>query len=255
MKTILFIFLFQSMLIFAQPKYDFKQFGDETVDFIKQPGNWTGEDFLKLGIMSGITVGLMFADEPMKNIMLKDQSYYYHSIPMEFGRWWGEPLLTAAVGGLFLIHGIAAENGPNKRVGFEVLQSGLYSTAIVGLLKFSIGRARPFTNEGAFQYYPFKFGGTQFWSLPSGHTALAMSLSTILSSNVDSDFLKVIVYIPAFMTAFSRVYQNHHWLSDIFLGGAIGYFVAAYVNNVHNRKEAEYIKPVSSNVISINISL
>ncbi len=233
------LILFVALLLFlnrsesvAQYKYDFKQFGEESVDFLKLPTQWSGKDFLTLSAVAAATVGLMFLDNSAKTALQKDLSYQ-KSFPVEFGRWWGEPLITGVVGGLFLLQGALGENTPNKRIGFEILQSGIYAGGTVFLLKTIIGRARPFTGNDQFTFDPFHFSGGDFWSLPSGHTALAFSFSTVLSKNVDSAFWKIIAYIPAVLTAFSRVYQNYHWASDVFLGGAIGYFIASYVHESH----------------------
>jgi hypothetical protein len=37
--------------LFAQNKYDFSQFGNETGDFIKQPSKWDSNDWLRLGVI------------------------------------------------------------------------------------------------------------------------------------------------------------------------------------------------------------
>jgi len=249
---VLFLNIFQNGKIIAQYNYDLKQLGDETVDYLKLPANWDGNDFLTLSAIAAATIGMMFLDNSVKTFLQKNDSYN-KSLPVEFGRWWGEPLVMGAVGGLFLLQGALAENTPNKRVGFEILQSGLYAGGTVFLLKTIIGRARPYTGNDQFTFKPFYFSGDDFWSLPSGHTALAFSLSTIISKNVNSTFWKVVAYIPAILTAFSRIYQNYHWTSDVFLGGAIGYFIASYVHESHetgSKFQVNFFN--SSNLINIS---
>ena len=90
------------------------------------------------------------------------------------------------------------------------------------------------------------------WSLPSGHTTVAFSLSTVLAANTDSYVLKTAAFIPAFLTAFSRVYQDHHWTSDIFLGAMIGYFVGKFVTNLHEEKE---LSPKIAQIPLLSLSL
>ena len=41
--------------LFAQNKYDFRQFRDEAFLFVKQPGKWDGGDWLKLGLVGAGT--------------------------------------------------------------------------------------------------------------------------------------------------------------------------------------------------------
>jgi len=249
---VLLVILFYGNESFAQYNYDLKQFGEETVDFLKLPAQWNGNDFLTLSAIAATTVGLMFLDNSAKTALQKDLTYQ-KSFPVEFGRWWGEPLITGALGGLFLLQGALSDNTPNKRVGFEILQSGFYAGATVFFLKTIIGRARPYTGNDQFTFKPFHFTGGDFWSLPSGHTALAFSLSTILSKNLNSSFLKIIVYLPAVLTAFSRVYQNYHWTSDVFLGAAIGYFIASYVHENHETNSQLQVNFFnSSNLVNVS---
>jgi len=237
----------------AQYNYDFKQFGDETVEFLKQPGNWDGDDYLTIALIAGGTFSLMFADDAVRSEMLKDRSYV-GPVPMEFAHYWGEPVPSIAIAGLLYLHGALTDDDVTKKIGYEVGQSMLYTAALTQFLKISFGRARPYTGKDPFSFKPFQSLSDDNWSLPSGHTSLAFSLSTVLANNTDSDFLKVLAYIPAFMTAFSRVYDNKHWTSDVFMGAAIGYFVGWFVTDLH-KKNDEFNNKVYTHRPVLSISL
>jgi hypothetical protein len=92
----LFLLLFFQPSLFAQNKYDFSQFGNETWSFIKQPTKWEGRDWLKLGLTGAGTFLLMQADQPIRTAVLKDQRYSM-SVPIEFGRVWGTLYASAAL--------------------------------------------------------------------------------------------------------------------------------------------------------------
>jgi membrane-associated phospholipid phosphatase len=130
-----------------------------------------------------------------------------------------------------------ADNRSTGKVGFEIAQAALYSGGITSILKFALGRARPYTDEGSTKYQPFTLWDDGFHSFPSGHTTLAFALSTVLSRNADSRVLKVLAFVPAAMTAFSRVYQDYHWTSDCLVSAVIGYVVATWVVDLHESKE------------------
>ena len=219
----------------AQNKYDFKQFANETGDYFSAPSNWNKNDFITLGLISAATFGLMYADQPIKNGMAEINSNKNNWL-MEFGRYWGEPIPSVAISGLLLIHGYAFDNSTTKKIGYEVGQSFIYSVTVSSVLKIIIGRARPYTGNDPFTFEPFAFQNNN-WSLPSGHTTVAFSLSTVLAANIDSYALKAAAFVPAFLTAFSRVYQNHHWTSDVFLGAIVGYFVGKFVTDLHAENE------------------
>jgi hypothetical protein len=222
--------------LFAQNRYNFSQFGNETVDFIKQPTRWEGNDWLKLGLAGAGTFLVMQVDQPVRDAVMKDRSYY-NSVPIKIGKYWGDTYTTAIFAGAFGLHGLLADSRSSKKIGFEIAQAALYSGGITSLLKLALGRARPYTNEGSTKYHPFTLWDDGFHSFPSGHTSLAFALSTVLSRNADSKVLKVLAFVPAAMTAFSRVYQDYHWTSDCFVSAVISYVVATWVVDLHDSKE------------------
>lgn len=218
-------------------KYNFSQFGKETWNFIKQPTKWEGSDWLKLGLIGAGTFLIMeTADEPIRDAVLKNQQFY-NSVPIKIGNMWGDWYPTVIIGSAFALHGWLDNNSSSKKIAFEIVQAGLYTEILTQIIKHSFGRARPYKELGPTALKPFSFLGWDFTSLPAGHTTWAFSLSTVLSRNAKPGWLKVLAYIPAALTFIARVYQDHHWTSDNFLGAALGYFVATWVVDQHEQKE------------------
>lgn len=252
LSPLLILIFFQSVII-SQNVFNLSQFRDESFRFIKQPAKWESNDWLKFGLISAGTILLMQADQPIRENVLRDQSYY-KSFPIEAGRIWGEGYPTAILAGAFGLHGIIANDASTKKIGFEIVQSAIYAGTITTLLKIVIGKARPFTNKGDVTFKPFSILDDDFHSLPSGHVTLAFSLSTVLAKNTKSDLLKIIAYIPAVLTAISRVYQDNHWTSDVFLGATIGYFVGNWVVNQHEEKKSS-LDTISISPLTIRIAV
>lgn len=247
---ILFVFLFPSILINAQVNYNLKTFSNDFEQIAKQPTNWDRNDWIKIVGVAGLTYGTMYLDELVREITLNNNSFS-HSLPTEFGRIWGEPWLTSVLMGGFYLHGLATDNNANKKLGFEIGESALFTGLITLLLKYSFGRERPRNNSNPFLFHPFSFKDDNFLSLNSGHTALAFSLSTVLANNTSNNYLKVLFFTPAFLTAFSRVYQNHHWLSDVILGGIIGFSVAEFAVKQHKPKKSTKLDLNQNNPIPL----
>jgi len=68
----LFIILFETPQ-FAQNKYTFSQFGNETLDYIKQPLKWDGSDQFKSGLISAVTFFIIETNITRKsNIFLEE---------------------------------------------------------------------------------------------------------------------------------------------------------------------------------------
>jgi len=237
---LLFILLLpcESSLL-AQNTYTFSQFGNETWSFVKQPTTWDGSDWLKIGLVTAGTYALMeTADQPIRTAVLKDQRYY-KSVPIEFGRIWGEIYMPAVLFGGFALHSWLADDIGTRKIAYEIGQASIYAGITNYLLKVAFGRARPYTDEGSRSFHPFSslFKGDH-QSLPGGHNTAAFVISTVLSRNAKPIWLKGLAYVPAVLTFVSRVYQDQHWTSDDFLGAAFGYFVATWVVDRHEKDDS-----------------
>jgi membrane-associated phospholipid phosphatase len=250
----LFVVIVCESSLFAQNKYDFSQFGRETGDFIKQPSKWDGNDWLRLGLMSGATLLTMQADQPIRDEVLKDRSYFY-SVPIEGARMYGELYSPVVFFGGFAAHSLIMHNMSTRKIAYEIGQASLYTGAITLILKTAIGRSRPYMDEGRSMYRPFSSFLDRYHSLPGGHTATAFVISTILSRNAGPTWLKVLAYLPAVITPISRVYQDQHWMSDNVFGGALGYFVATWVVDHHEKQENQIQSTSSTRLISISIPI
>ncbi len=241
--------------LLGQLKYTFSQFGNETVDFIKQPIKWDGIDYVKLGVMSFLTYEIMLNyDQPIRTAVLKDQKYY-KSFPIEFGRVWGEIYSPAVLFSGFAAYSLLTNDIRSRKIAYEIGQASIYAGALSFLLKLAIGRSRPYLNEGTHSFRPFSSIFNQDnKSLPSGHSTVAFILSTVLSRNAKSPVLKVLAYLPAVLTLISRVYQDQHWTSDTFAGAALGYFIATWVVDQHENNKS-IIETSSVYPLSIRIAL
>ncbi|KAB2843524.1 MAG: phosphatase PAP2 family protein [Melioribacteraceae bacterium] len=244
---------FESKLL-AQNQYNFRQFINEGSDLIKQPAKWNLGEWLTFGGLAAGSYAIMHFDENIRAEILIDRSYN-ESIPIVFGRIYGEPYTSSGLGLFFLIHGVTSNNKANEKLGFEILQSFIYTGMITQIAKVSFGRTRPYLADNAFEFNPFPPLNDSFLSFFSGHTSVAFSLSTIIAGNVNGTGWKFLSYVPAVLTGFSRIYQNKHWTSDVFMGAAVGYFIGRFVINTHEEKE----KYIGHNLIQpqplINISL
>jgi hypothetical protein len=88
---------------------------------------------------------------------------------------------------------------------------------------------------------------SSFDAFPSGHTSAAFSIATVFAMQY-SDRLAVPIsaYTIATMVGVSRLSEHEHWVSDVFLGGIIGYLCGRQVV-MHDRKVfAAFPSPFSS---------
>ena len=123
---------------------------------------------------------------------------------------------TLYIGGLII--GSDEVRTTGRLVAEALIVSGVTNT----LLKFTLGRARPYQNRGNSDFQWFE-AGNDFASLPSGHTNAAFTISTVLSDRINRWWATIPLYGLAVATGYSRMYHDQHWASDVFLGAAIGY--------------------------------
>lgn len=118
-------------------------------------------------------------------------------------------------------------------IGWHGTEALLLSSGVTGLLKGTLGRARPFVSSDT-NPHDFKFGGgfssSDRQSFPSGHTTTAFAAASAVTSEMRRYYpgsvwyVAPVLYGGASLVGLSRMYHNKHWASDVVLGAAIGTF-------------------------------
>lgn len=235
-KKVLLLLTFLFVQTSAQNNYDFNQFVDEGKEYLSSPLSWQTKDFLYLGLTVGATFGAMQFDNAVKDFT---QANKLHNSPVHvlIGRFYGEPITPLVLSSYFIVNANSTGNRYHKKLGFEIMQSTLFAAVTTQILKSLLGRERPRSTDDNYNFTGPTLYNNDFFSLPSGHTTIAFALSTVLSENSSSDFLKIVSYLPAILSAYSRIYENQHWFSDVVLGGIIGFTAAKFFVDQHEEKE------------------
>lgn len=245
-SVLLTVFVFFSGTLTAQTGYGFDAFIEDAGNIIAKPFNWDSQDLLTFGGIVAATTVSIFADRSIKNFA-NENGQYKDSFPFKLGKFYGEVYPAAILTGGSYLGGLLFKSNKLKKIGFELFETLFFAGTVTTVLKYSLGRERPTVANDPYNFAPFSFKGFDFRSFSSGHAAVAFSLSTVLAENVNNNYLKVLIYIPAILTATSRVYQNYHWTSDVIAGSAIGYFIGKFVTSLHsggkNRQVSMLISP------------
>lgn len=207
---------------------------EDVLSFTLNPLEWESDDFIKAAAIVGGTFLLTRADYKIREGLVGNSNYQNNTL-MNIGKFYGKTSTSQYTSIGITLLGLSTGNKKITRLGLEVFETFLIADRITYILKYAFGRDRPSANNGALNFNPFPGRENNINSLPSGHATNAFALSTVLSSYTDNLYLKIIIYSPAFITAISRVYQNYHWTSDVFLGGTIGYLVGSFLVNRHNK--------------------
>ena len=133
-------------------------------------------------------------------------------------KYFGAPVVVLPVTGGIILYGLAAKKPGVFRSGLRIGASVVVASVVTQVFKYSLGRVRPYDTNEVWDYQPFS-GNASMWS---GHTALAFSFAASLSQEIHRTWATVGLYTLATGTAWSRVYQNQHWVSDVVVGAAVG---------------------------------
>jgi membrane-associated phospholipid phosphatase len=125
---------------------------------------------------------------------------------------------VAVVTGGLLVSGLIAKQPTLVHAGLRVGASVLVTGVVTQGAKWAFGRVRPESTDDAWDFDPFS-GDESMWS---GHSSIAFAMATSLSQDIDRTWATVALYTIATGTAWSRVYDNKHWLSDVVVGAAAG---------------------------------
>ena len=122
-----------------------------------------------------------------------------------------------------------------------VLSSVLAASAVAGVLKVLIGRARPVFFEALDMtgFFPPSFEWA-FNSMPSGHTVATFAGLVMLG--LLAPRVKWFTWTLAIFVGISRVCVGAHWPSDVILGAFIGMAMADLVKALLKRHGADIIK-------------
>ncbi|MHA8053008.1 phosphatase PAP2 family protein [Aquirufa sp. OSTEICH-129A] len=106
------------------------------------------------------------------------------------------------------ILGANAKHKGKEQLGIFMLGTGIYVVSTQGLKRI-INETRPNGGEHSF---------------PSGHTATAFFGATVLAKELGKEYpwLAITGYTLATGTAYLRLANHEHWLSDVLVGAGIG---------------------------------
>jgi len=114
------------------------------------------------------------------------------------------------------------------REGWSLIEAGVLSTASGEILGYAAGRERPDATTSPNQW---REGGDSF---PSLHASAAFAIGTVFAESGSDEYRwirRVVGYGIAGATAYVRVKENVHWLSDTVAGAALGIATARFVLN------------------------
>lgn len=154
---------------------------------------------------------------------------------------WG---VDCGVAGLFFLGGVLARDRRARDTGLMAWETLLHTGLLVQVVKHLAGRQRPSVDNGNDHWYgPSAFfkryedGFSNYDSFFSGHTVSAWGLATVIAENYrHRGWVPPVCYGLATLVGLSRLTEDAHWLSDVFLGAVVGFAVGKMVVRNQNKR-------------------
>lgn len=140
----------------------------------------------------------------------------------------GQVEVIAPVVGSLAIVGLLSHRPAITRTAGRVVGALAVANLLTQPTKYLAGRRRPYQSPtlDATDFAPLS-GRTSF---PSGHTAAAFALATTLGDASGNTAARVGLYLLATGTAWGRVTESSHWLSDVLAGAGVGVLSAKFAS-------------------------
>ena len=210
---------------------DLRDIWHDAGEILLAPLHFDNAGWLTTAAVVGGTALLSPLDESSRRVARRSQSSSADNFA-EVGRQYGREIYGLTLSGGLYIGGLVFKNAEVRQTGVMLLESIAFAGITTTVLKSIMGRSRPYVEEGAYRFRGFQFQNDHL-SLPSGHSTVAFSVSSVLAGRIKNAYATIGLYSLATLTAFSRVYGDEHWLSDTFLGAAIGTAVGISVVSLH----------------------
>jgi membrane-associated phospholipid phosphatase len=144
----------------------------------------------------------------------------------------GNPFIHLGLAALVYGTAVAADSPKWKETGEMMGEALILSDVSTLIIKEAVGRGRPNITNHKGDFKPFGFR-SDYDSFPSMHTSSSFALASVLAATSESFSMKAAYYSAATFVAFSRMYQNKHWASDVVLGAALGELCGRVVTSYH----------------------
>ena len=240
--------------------------GSDLKQEFTKPFHMTKKDWVNFGKFAAVTVALSFADEPIQKAALKlrtrntginNASKYVTN----FGGIY-EAYTLAGLGA----YGFILKNEKIKTTTLLATQAYITAGALESVMKYVSGRTRPSFYDASAEAEP-KFlgpfsktattssGKKIYSSFPSGHTTVAFAAATVFASEYrDKPIVPIIAYSAATLIGISRITENKHWSTDVFVGAAVGFLAGKNIVNNYHRYAKLKAPNQKKNSVSINLN-
>jgi membrane-associated phospholipid phosphatase len=175
---------------------------------------------------ASMMVAAMVLDGTARTRLAAERSGEVHGLSHVGNHLGRGPMLALVMGGVYggaKLANLDAVSTPSGRILAGLVAAG----TVNGLMKFTVGRARPRLQVGRTEFQPFSLDD-RWQSFPSGHALTAFALAAAISEQADRGWVTGAAFGTATLVGWSRIHEDRHWTSDVVAGAIIGSLVSRY---------------------------
>lgn len=161
-----------------------------------------------------------------------------HITKLGLGEW------NLGIAGAFWVGGMIFKDKRAKETARLTVMTFIHTSVAVQIGKHLFGRQRPSWEngkdrwagpDGFFKRYK-EYQLAHYDAFPSGHTISIFGTATVVAEMYkDTVWVPILSYTLATACGLSRITEDTHWLSDVFLGAVMGYVIGKFVVKKRNR--------------------
>jgi membrane-associated phospholipid phosphatase len=184
-----------------------------------------------MAVGGGILAAAIFIDAPVGHYFDGPHSTTANNAANLFDKFGEAPGMVAVVGGL----GVTALVTHDRRIAQSTLRAAVGLALADGMstiLKYGVGRQRPYgdPDRDGTDFHLLGGGPAADQSFPSGHATVSFALATTLGDAIGHTWARIGLYGLATGTAWARLQQEDHWVTDVVAGAGIGILSAKFAD-------------------------
>src|ERR1700722_6639985 len=129
----------------------------------------------------------------------------------------------AGVGGGMFLMGHFAQNDQEREAGLLSGEAGIDALLDAEIFKYALGREQPFTGDRRGRFFQ---GGASF---PSEHAAISWAIASVIAHEYPGPLTELLAYGAATGISAARVVGQKHFVSDVLVGSALGWYLGRQV--------------------------
>jgi membrane-associated phospholipid phosphatase len=206
----------------------------DTKKIVIEPFHWKAKQWSLFAGVFGVSVIAYVYDKEVYDFFQRNRTETTDAICKYALEPWGSGLYSLPLlAGIYLT---GMKNDHQQNVALTGLKAFLLSGGAAQVTKYVFHRHRPGDNEPPNPYLwegPFEFT-TDYTSFPSGHTATAFAVASVLAHGYkDKIWVGITSYTVAALVGLSRINDGKHWATDVIAGAALGTFIGMTLSKIN----------------------